>query len=832
MKKLTMLLFAFLCCLLLAAAVWGEEPAEAGIAVLKINPYGGEEVSIDTVFWHRTQDRAFLFLPAGTDPAAARLYFSAEGEVTLDGTPVISGESAAAFTPGDHILCCGEQTVNLTVCISEDLPAVFLETESGSLDFIHADKENREPGAIRVYENGEMTLDKPLKQIKGRGNATWFYRKKPYNIKFDKKTDLFGMGKAKKWTLLANYIDLSLIHNAYAWEFAQALALPSTGEYRFVDLYINGDYLGNYVICESVEVGENRVDIPDLDKANESANPDTDMEALPRGGTGPDNTVPSGAVKGSRKWIEIPESPADITGGYLMEYEYAPRYNQELCGFVTENGQPIVLKSPEYASRAEVEYIADFMDAGTEALYSPSGYNSLGRHYSEYFDLDSLAGIYILQELSMNYDAGFSSFFAYKPAGADAKVIFSPVWDMDNAFGSPYANLNVPLITTDLWWANQMAYNGIPTVLAAAFRHEEFRALVREKWGLLQSEGGLDQVDTGISGLTDRLRRSAVMNGLRWNFYNTAEPGEADSAWQSSVQTSMSFVSRRAAALSDGLGPNGAYLYYDLNGVNAGSWATVSPIRTVGMTVTVRSVFGNGSFTVPAGKQFYGWNTQPDGSGRYYHPGDDLVLEQECTVLYAIWKTQREIDMENRVNPFVDVEETNWFFEPVLWAIYHEPPITSGTDATHFSPGKTCTREQIVTFLWAACGKPEPETAELPFTDLQQGKYYEMAVAWAYENGITSGTGQFTFGVGKPCTREQVVFFLWKAAGTPDPEREDCPFTDVAPDSWYARAVLWAVESGVTAGLSQDTFGVGKTCTRAQAVTFLYKAFGDSLINP
>ncbi len=823
MKKLITVILAVLCCMLLVCAVCAEEPEE-GIDTLKINPYGGEETAIDTICWHRSGDTVFLFLPADTDPALAVVYFSADGEVTLDGEALTSGGSAAAFTPGSHVLACGEQSWELTVCVSANLPAVFLTTASGSLDYIHDDKENKEPGCIRIYENGVMTLDKDLKQIKGRGNATWFYAKKPYNIKFDKKTDLFGMGKAKKWTLLANFIDLSLLHNAYAWEFASALGLPNTGEYRHVDLYINGSYLGNYVICESVEIAENRIDIPDLEKANEKANPGTDIEALPRGGTGPDNTVQSGSVKGSRKWIEIPADPEDITGGYLLEYEYAPRYNQELCGFVTENGQPIVIKSPEYASKAEVDYIADFMEAGTQALYSTTGCNAEGRHYSEYFDVDSLAEAYILQELSMNYDAAFSSFFAYKPAGEDAKIVFSPVWDMDNAFGSPYANLNVPPLTTDLWWASQMAYNGIPTVLAAACRHEEFRALVREKWAQMTENGGFEAVDGRIFALTETLRQSAVMNGLRWNFYGTLDPAAAAEAWQEQTEISMGFVSDRVAALSRGLGPDGAYLYYDLNGVTAGSWATVCPVCAVGDTVTVRDVYGNGSFTVPAGKTFRGWALTPDGSGLRYQPGDTLLLEGECTVLYAVWRTQKEIDMENGVLPFVDVSREDWFFAPVLWAFYHEPPVTSGTDATHFSPGKTCTREQIVTFLWAASGKPEPASSDCPFTDVVPGSWYEKAVLWAYENGVTSGMNAVTFGVGKPCTREQVVTFLWKAAGAPEPAAADCPFADVVPGSWYEKAVLWAYENGVTSGMNAVTFGVGKSCTRAQAVTFLYAA--------
>ena len=641
MKKcLCMVLSLLLLCI---GAVPALAAGDNGITALKINPYGGDEADVDTVSWFASSGKYFVFLPSDTEPDSAAVYFTASGDVTLDGVPVSSGDPAGLFTEGTHTLSCGGRDYPLTVMRSANLPAVYITTESGSLSFIHANKENKEAGYIRVYENGVKTVDKELKQIKGRGNATWGYPKKPYNIKFDKKTDLLGMGKAKKWTLLANYRDLSLIHNAYGWEFAKAFGMPYTSEYVYADVYINGDYMGNYAICESVEIGETRVDIADLEKETENANPDVELETLPRGRTGAGGAVQSASAKGSRKWTEVPNDPADITGGYLLEYEYGGRYNPEPSGFVTSNGQPIVIKSPEFASRAEVNFIADYVDAGTEALYSPTGYNAGGRHYSEYFDVDSLAAAYLTQEMSMNFDAAFSSFFAFKPAG-DEKVYFGPVWDMDNAFGSSQTNLNVPLITTNLWWANQMAYHGIPTVLAAANRHADFRALVREKWDACKRAGAFDAVNGAVSALASTLRESAAMNGVRWNLFSTTNGDTSAAKWETNKNISMGFVLDRTAALEKGFGENGAYVYYDVNGANSGSWATVSAISEIGDSVTVREITGNGTVNPPSGKKFYCWNTAADESGTAYFPGDTLTLSGECTVLYAIWKTQAEID--------------------------------------------------------------------------------------------------------------------------------------------------------------------------------------------
>ncbi len=168
----------------------------------------------------------------------------------------------------------------------------------------------------------------------------------------------------------------------------------------------------------------------------------------------------------------------------------------------------------------------------------------------------------------------------------------------------------------------------------------------------------------------------------------------------------------------------------------------------------------------------------------------------------------------------------NWAHKPIDWAV--SLGITGGTSDTTFSPKKTCTREQIVTFLYAAFEKPEHHQDSSPFSDVKTGKYYYDAVMWAVENDITGGVGDGTrFGVGQSCTREQVVTFLWKAAGAPEPEAANNPFRDVKAGKYYYNAVLWALENGITGGTSDDTFGVGKPCTRAQVVTFLYKLLGD-----
>ena len=170
---------------------------------------------------------------------------------------------------------------------------------------------------------------------------------------------------------------------------------------------------------------------------------------------------------------------------------------------------------------------------------------------------------------------------------------------------------------------------------------------------------------------------------------------------------------------------------------------------------------------------------------------------------------------------FVDVPIGSYFYDPVYWAV--AKGITVGTSETTFSPNADCTRAQIMQFLWRAAGSPEPETTECKFTDVKETDYFYKAVLWAVENGITAGTSETTFSPHATCTRAQSMQFLWRAAGSPEPETTECSFTDVAETDYFYKAVLWAVENGVTAGTSETTFSPHANCTRAQIVTFLYR---------
>ena len=211
--------------------------------------------------------------------------------------------------------------------------------------------------------------------------------------------------------------------------------------------------------------------------------------------------------------------------------------------------------------------------------------------------------------------------------------------------------------------------------------------------------------------------------------------------------------------------------------------------------------------------------------------GNELSLTDNGNGAYTFTMPSGKVEIhvtfteDGSRNPFQDVPDDAYYFEAVNWAVANN--VTNGTSETTFSPNVGCTRAQVVTFLWRAAGQPEPTEGTNPFTDVKEGTYYYKAVLWAVEKGITNGTSETTFDPDETCTRGQIVTFLWRREGKPAPTGANNPFADVKPSAYFGSAVLWAVEKGITNGTSETTFEPNEDCTRAQVVTFLFRAYRD-----
>ena len=232
------------------------------------------------------------------------------------------------------------------------------------------------------------------------------------------------------------------------------------------------------------------------------------------------------------------------------------------------------------------------------------------------------------------------------------------------------------------------------------------------------------------------------------------------------------------------------------------------PVRT--LEFTDLPLDSGETYTGEVPEDPYGDYYVEDSDGFLWDPDYDSEVDGERSPEYAV-----EVS-------FTDVSPNAYYYDAVQWAV--EEGITSGTTATTFSPNAACTRAQAVTFLWRADGSPKPQSTRNPFTDVKAGSYYYDAVLWAVENGITSGTTATTFSPNATCTRGQIVTFLYRSWGNPDIEVR-ASFRDVPAGAYYADPVSWAADWGVTSGTSATTFSPNASCTRAQIVTFLYRSY-------
>ena len=258
-------------------------------------------------------------------------------------------------------------------------------------------------------------------------------------------------------------------------------------------------------------------------------------------------------------------------------------------------------------------------------------------------------------------------------------------------------------------------------------------------------------------------------------------------------------------------GGGSGYSYYTIK-ATAGAGGSISPSGNV----SVREGRDQ-TFTITPDKDYAVANVKIDGKSIGAVKSYTFENVRRTHTIEVIF-------MKANGNPqtgvFVDVATGSYYEDAVDWAV--ENGITKGTDDTHFSPDGICTRAQAVTFLWRAAGSPKPETRTMPFTDVPAGSYYYDAVLWAVENGITKGTSNTTFSPNMTCTRAQIVTFLWRSEKSPAAGTANL-FVDVKSTAYYADAVLWAVKEDITKGTTNTTFSPDADCTRAQIVTFLWR---------
>ena len=580
-------------------------------------------------YLQKTKEENILHLILPYDAASAQLTADvAENAVFLDGTAVADGDALSLTDGAQYTLSADGKSYILNVSYGSDIPIVYIITENGSIENLYPDKNIKESAYISIADGGKNLCDTELDFIKCRGNFTWAaVPKKSFSIKFMEETDLMGMGASQRYALLANHTDLTMVRNRLSSAIAERTGLLFTPQSEFVDLYIDSEYMGLYVLSEKVEISPERVDITDLEQQTADLNPYDRPQDGRLAGVRDDNAI---YKNGSRKWVEVKNNPQDITGGYIIELQLNERYYESASGFMSQYGQAVVLNSPEYASEAQVNYIADYYQQFEDAVMSTDGYNSLGKHYSEYVDMDSLVKMHLVHEYAKNLDAGITSFYFFKDT--DGKLVAAPIWDIDSGFGRFYERNGVDFNDPNGLFVSGSKMVGLyvenkHSLLALLWKHEDYRNAVYSEWHTTfapQTENILADFDAMYGSVEKSILNDRQM-WLGGNLTeNSIERWCAESAdfVRNFVRTRSDFLSE--IYTSDNLrveyAPNGGW-HFTIDG-------NLYPAGT-------KAVAMENGFRYD-GADFIGWNTQPDGSGTQYQPGDTIEVT-ENTTLYAQW---------------------------------------------------------------------------------------------------------------------------------------------------------------------------------------------------
>lgn len=543
--RITMLLFMTV--LAVGIVKWSYTANEPSIP-----PHNGEfELSLwltDNLcinWWKNEADNTYcFFIPNAFKNQKMRLTFSGIPYLTIDGKKITSG-SKYCLAQGTHSLITEENNntaYTLTVWYTSGIPTFFVQTQSGSVKSIHSSKQLSESGKILIMDSrGRSYFEGIIDEIHCRGNSSFDKtEKKSYTISLNKSMDLFEMGKAKKWLLIANAFDDTLVRNASAFFIAELLKLPYTPKFQYVDVYINGNFVGNYLLSEKVEIGKNRVNIRNLEKEVVSLNKNCNLADT-------DFFMEQQGRLFSTKGYHIEKEPEDISGGYLLELETSDRYGLEASGFLTSRMQPVVFASPKYASYNQVSYIAGLYQDFEDAVFSADGSNPYtGKMYYEYIDVDSFARKYLLEELVKNLDASFTSQYIYKyDDSISSKFYAGPCWDYDKSIAASGItedgiNLNDP---KGLYAAVQEKESDI---WYALYQHKDFRKTVAAIFFKELEPHLKNNCEKIFFEYSKNIRSSNDCNMIRWNtFPQAATIDEKRILYNTKVLELADFIDKR-----------------------------------------------------------------------------------------------------------------------------------------------------------------------------------------------------------------------------------------------------------------------------------------------
>lgn len=463
--------------------------------------------------------KGFFFLPSFVHTENLSLFFDETlYTVEIDDIPVRSSDSVSRFHIGKEYPLSvrsadGTEAASflssVTFMQSKDLPAVFIATATGSLHYMHASKEHREPGTFAcVLPDGSLDSAGALSAVKCRGNSSYLETaKKSYQIAFEDSTDVLSMGHASKYILQANAFDSSYLRNEIVYAYCRDLEIPYAVDTAYADLYFNGEYAGNYLVCERVETGVNRVNIP--------------------------------------------------SDGYLIEKMISDRVREEDCSFRVSGMNWFIVKDADNIPDAQRTDLSRYMNHVADLIRdcdSLEKYDAL----SQYIDIDSFADMYLVNAITNDIDSNIASTYYYLSGdGENRRLYAGPVWDYDNAFGRHARGYEIALSAYPSGYCEEL------------FEIPYFEHIVREKLNEKYAPVMERYLQEDIPLLEARILPSVSMDICRWKtmgYHSGAHLGHEDS-----VAYLYDYIRKRLEHVSDRI--NHPNKYHHVRFVNHAGYA-------------------------------------------------------------------------------------------------------------------------------------------------------------------------------------------------------------------------------------------------------------------
>ena len=566
-KRLVILLFTLISLIFIGLAIQFQESDSITKLCFVVNNHGNTEV---INLYSTDKGKYYVFLPSYSDLDETTIRWNSNGRLYINDTIVEDDYSCNKLNLDTDYNVCVKNAFGMVVCRStivlkksENIPSMFVNLIDGKIDDVDADKSVKKTGTVDLID-ADMSVDfaGSFAEFHSRGNGTWGQKKKPYTIEFKNETELLGMGKGKKYVLLADALDQSHLRNKIVYDCAKYFDIPYAVNSEYIDLYVNGDYLGLYLLCEKVEVGENRVDIYDLYEDTKAIN---QFPLNKYNKTHYDNDGVS--ISG----YEIPNTPNDYSGGYLLEYQYDYRTSNRDCLFKTKDGINFSVEFPSQCSVKQMNYISGvFQRIEDHFEYSD---------YEKYIDVDSWLYFYLINECFGNIDLGSQFFYIDKDSD---KVYAGPIWDFDMSMGNEsndYHNTSKSFFTCK-------DNNAGKSFFKKLYNNEDFYKQIVKTYSARIRPYLTTTVKAEMNHYVSMIESSYQMDKIRWENEQVHFTTEKHGFLSESVKYLSNWIDERITFLDDAWNNNQKYYRvlfesYTPNSVTYRMYCSVEPNQPV-----------------------------------------------------------------------------------------------------------------------------------------------------------------------------------------------------------------------------------------------------------